>query len=185
VAQEHVELARRCLEGDERALREFVETFQHQVFGLCLRMLGHRQDAEDVAQESLVRAVRYLKSWDPDQPLAPWVMKIAANRCRTALGKRARRPVPSESIPEESVSGETEQLSLSEELERALRKLNENHRLSFIMFYQQEMSVAEIASVLEVPPGTVKTWLHRGRKQLAEILTHRGMAPTTQESQQH
>lgn len=181
MAQEHVELARRCLDGDERALREFVEMFQHQVFGVCLRMLGHRQDAEDVAQESLVRAVRYLKSWDPAQPLAPWVMKIASNRCRTALGKRARRPVPAESIPEESVPGETGQIGLSEELERALRQLNENHRLSFILFYQQEMSVADIADVMDVPPGTVKTWLHRGRKQLAEILTQRGITPTTQE----
>merc|ERR1712014_30653 len=94
VPEEHVELAQRCLDGDQSALREFVESFQQQVFALCLKMLRHRQDAEDTAQESLLRAVRYLKSWDPNQPLTPWVLKIAANRCRTALGKRNRTPIP-------------------------------------------------------------------------------------------
>ena len=177
MAEEHAELARRCLEGDEDALREFVGMFQQPVFVLCLRMLRHRQDAEDVAQESLVRAVRYLRSWDSSQPLTPWVMKIAANRCRTAMGKRSRHPVLTESVVEPSVSSETNQIGLAEELQRALEILKDNQRLSFVMFYQQELSIAEISEIMEVPAGTVKTWLHRSRKQLAEYLLDRGITP--------
>ena len=62
-----------------------VDRFQGQVFGLCYRMLGHRQDAEDVTQESFSRALRSLKSWDNQRAFRPWLMAIAGNRCRTWL----------------------------------------------------------------------------------------------------
>lgn len=177
MAEEHAELVQRCLVGDPAALRRFVDMFQQSVFVLCYRMLRHRQDAEDVAQESLVRAVRYLKSWDSSQPLSPWILKIAANRCRTALGQRARRPIVMESAPDQPVYGETDRLGIAEELQQGLDTLNENHRMSFILFYQQDLSVNEISAVMDVPPGTIKTWLHRSRKQLAEYLTERGISP--------
>ena len=168
-----MELAQRCLAGDQMALREFVALFQGQVFSLCFRMLGHRQDAEDTTQESLIRAVRYLKSWDPAQPLRPWVLKIAANRCRTALGKRARTPIPVKEIIE---NGETTtpQLGLAEELTLALATLKEQHRQCFVLFYEQELSIQEVAEIMDVPDGTIKTWLHRSRKELAEALKRRG-----------
>lgn len=187
MAEDHPELVRRCLNGDQEALRVFIEMFQQPVFVLCYRMLHHRQDAEDVAQDSLVRAVRYLKSWDSSQPLSPWVMKIAANRCRTALGQRGRRPVTMEtveSMPGQFTSGETERLDLAEELQEGLETLKENHRLSFILFYQQELSIAEISGIMDVPPGTIKTWLHRSRKQLAEYLSSRGVSPLPRSSEE-
>lgn len=172
-----MELALRCLAGDANAVREFVEAFEQQVFALCLRMLRHRQDAEDVAQESLLRAIRYLKTWDQSQPLPPWILKIAANRCRTALARRARTPVPVESLEAGRTDARPAQMSLSEELQRALEYLNENHRTCFVLFYQQELSIAEIAGIMEVPDGTVKTWLHRARNQLADRLRERGISP--------
>ncbi len=172
-----MELAQRCLAGDQNALREFVDLFQQQVFALCFRMLGHRQDAEDTAQESLMRAVRYLKSWDSSQPLRPWVLKIAANRCRTALGKRAKRPVSVAILPDEGVAPATSQIGLAEELERGLTFLKDRQRECFVMFYQQELSIHEISQVMDVPEGTIKTWLHRSRKQLAQHLMLRGIQP--------
>lgn len=169
-----MELAQRCLAGDQTALREFIEMFQHQVFALCFRMLGHRQDAEDTAQESLARAVRYLQSWDSSQPLRPWVLKIAANRCRTALGKRAKQPKQQEITPDGSVGNMESQLGLAEELQNALQILQEPQRECFVLFYQQDMSIQEISETLDVPAGTIKTWLHRSRKRLAQYLIHRG-----------
>ena len=72
-----------------------VERFERQVFALCYRMLGQREDAEDVAQESLVRALRSLRNWDSSRDFVPWLLAIAGNRCRTLLAARARRPRPS------------------------------------------------------------------------------------------
>src|SRR5581483_6333330 len=78
--------------GDPTAPRRLLDRFGGVVFGLCLRMMGHRQDAEDVAQETFLRALRGVAGFDGHRPLRPWLLGIAANRCRTALGRRARRP---------------------------------------------------------------------------------------------
>ncbi len=173
-----MELARRCLQGDVNALREFVELYRRPVYSLCLRMLQHHQDAEDTAQESLLRALRYLKSWDSTQPLTPWVMKIAANRCRTHLEKRRRVISTTDGVAQQMAPPTTGSLGLGEELQLALEVLSEQQRRCFCLFYLEELSIAEIALQMEVPQGTVKTWLHRSRKQLAERLRERGVVPT-------
>src|SRR5262245_60576412 len=69
-----------------------VERFQTEVFGLCVRLLHHRHDAEDVTQEVFLRVFRSLRRWDSSRPLKPWVMGITVNRCRTWLAQRSRRP---------------------------------------------------------------------------------------------
>lgn len=168
------ELVQRCLDGDAEAVRELVQRFERPVYGLCLRMLRHRQDAEDAAQESLVRMCRHLGSWDGSRSLLPWVLAISANRCRTALEKRSRVPPSGISAAEPAEHADPESRDIGEELERALALLREEYRLCFILFYQQELSIIEVSEILAVPEGTVKTWLHRARKQLAESLRTRG-----------
>ncbi len=176
VAESETELVQRCLEGDASAQAEFVALFERRVFALCLRMLGHRQDAEDVAQDALLRSVRYLKGWDASRRLVPWVLKIAANRCRTALSKRSKIPAPAEYLPEQLVHP-VPISDLAEVVQQGLAELREDYRHCFVLFYQQELSVAEVAEVLEVPEGTVKIWLFRARKELAIYLRERGFAP--------
>ena len=78
--------------GDSQATRLLVERFHGIVFGLCFRMLNHRQDAEDVTQETFLRALRAIFGFDAARPIRPWLLEIAANRCRTALALRMRRP---------------------------------------------------------------------------------------------
>src|SRR5262245_26540427 len=78
--------------GDPQAIRLLVERYQDVVFGLCFRMLGHRHDAEDTTQETFLRALRGIFGFDSARPIRPWLLEIAANRCRTALASRARRP---------------------------------------------------------------------------------------------
>lgn len=173
-ADDDVGLMHRCLAGEDAALRAFVDRYQGLVFALCFRMLSHRQDAEDVAQETLLRALRHLGQWEPDRPFKPWLLAIAANRCRTRLGQRARRPLELGDRTEAAVSP-LASTSLTEELQRAVAGLRENYRLCFVMFYQQELSVQEIAATLECPEGTVKTWLYRARKQVAGELVDRGV----------
>src|SRR5438132_14091434 len=83
LADEVRALVQRSLAGDQIAMLALVDRYQGQVFGLCHRMLGQRQDAEDMAQETFVRALRSLSQWDQEREFLPWLLAIAGNRCRT------------------------------------------------------------------------------------------------------
>lgn len=176
-------LVRRCLAGDERAARELVEHFQGLVFALCYRMLGQREDAEDVAQDVFLRIFRSLKGWDPTRPLKPWVLAIAANRCRTALKQRPRSPLNGPAMLDRAVarwqqsSGSNDSRDLADELNAAVESLRDEYRLCFVLFYQEDLSCAEVAAAMQCPEGTVKTWLHRARRELADRLRRRGVVP--------
>ncbi len=179
-------LARLCLKGDELSQRAFVARFQGLVLSICWKMLGHRQDAEDVAQEVFVRAFRHLEHWDQERPLKPWLVTIAVNRCRTALERRSKLPSQNELAIELAVERREhsrlrqEELALGDELQLALAELREDYRSVFVLFHQQELSYQEIGEMLGCPEGTVKTWLHRARAQLATRLRERGLFCETQ-----
>jgi RNA polymerase sigma-70 factor (ECF subfamily) len=170
------ELVRRSLSGEESAMNELVDRFRGQVFGLCYRMLGHRQDAEDVTQESFVRAMRSLANWDSRREFLPWLLAIAGNRCRTALASRRRLPKPSFEVEElpDARSVRTER-HLGEEVSLALARLRDEYRQAFVLFHEQELTYVEISEVLDCPVGTVKTWVHRARRELADHLRRRGV----------
>jgi RNA polymerase sigma-70 factor (ECF subfamily) len=170
------ELVDRCLAGEQVAMVEFVGRFQGQVFGLCYRMLGHRQDAEDMAQESFVRALRSLSQWDRARDLVPWLLAIAGNRCRSLLAVRQRRPrmgslaeqeVADESPPDDSAR------HLGEELKRALANVRPEYRQAFVLFHEHELNYQDIALALNCPLGTVKTWVHRARREIIDQLRKR------------
>lgn len=173
------QLVKRCLAGEQSAMLALVERFQGQVFGLCYRMLGQRQDAEDVTQESFVRALRSLARWDSQRELSPWLLAIAANRCRSLLATRMHRPRAAplaDELPDKTPDPRLES-SLAEEVERALGRIREEYRRAFLLFHEQELSYADIAVALDCPLGTVKTWVHRARRELARLLAERGVTP--------
>jgi RNA polymerase sigma-70 factor, ECF subfamily len=172
------ELVARCLAGDSDAQAAFVEQYQKMIYSLCYRMMANREDAEDAAQESLLRALRGLSTWDSSRQLKPWLLAIAANRCRTALGKRNRQPIAVEFPVDRPVQdAHVERMDLAEELEIALADLSPEQRECFLLFHQCQLSCAEVSEATGRPEGTVKTWLHRIRKQLAEALCRRGVVP--------
>ena len=163
--------------GDPEASRRLVEGYQGVVFGLCVRMLGSRHDAEDVMQETFVRAIRGLSGFDGDRPLRPWLLRIALNRCRTALSHRSREPGTVESGVEriDPRPGVADPEDLAGELERALDRLRPEYRTVFVLFHEQNLAYEEIGEAVGRPIGTVKTWLHRARAELADHLTRRGV----------
>ena len=159
-------------------MRAFVKRYQNLVFALCYRILSHQEDAEDVAQEVFLRAFRGFKGWDMTRPMKPWLLAIATNRCRTFLQKRARRPIMTD-YAVEAPAATTEKLDLAEELQAGLEGLRTEYRTCFVLYYQQELPLAEISRVMECPTGTIKTWLHRARRDLADYLRKRGFGPET------
>jgi RNA polymerase sigma-70 factor (ECF subfamily) len=170
-------LVDRCLTGNEAAMADFVDRFKGRVFGLCWRMLGQRQDAEDMAQETFVRALKNLHRWDPMRQMEPWLLAIAGNRCRSLLSTRMRRPAPAPLISEvaDERPDQTGADNLAEEVRLALLQLRPEYRQAFVLFHEQELSYAEIAEAMDCPLGTVKTWIHRGRSELIERLRDRGV----------
>jgi RNA polymerase sigma factor (sigma-70 family) len=174
-------LVRRCLRNDPAAVRALVERFQGGVYGLCVRMLGHRHDAEDVSQEVFLRVFRSLRRWDPTRPLQPWVLGIAANRCRTWLARAARRPEPVDYLADTAADPRSEcpaaddAPELARELAVALAALRPDYRTAFVLFHEHGRSYEAIAAALRRPVGTVKTWLHRARLELLDALRRRGM----------
>jgi len=171
-----VRLVGQCLAGDQRSMLALVERFQGQVFGLCYRMLGQRQDAEDAAQETFVRVLKNLHRWDQERDFQPWLFAIAGNRCRTALASRKRRPtaeLAEELVVDDQPDHEAGR-QLAEELHLALADVRAEYREAFVLFHEQELSYAEIAEAMQVPLGTIKTWVHRGRRELIDRLKQRG-----------
>ena len=182
LAEELHELVDACLLGDEAAMRRFVERYQGRVFALCWRMLQHRQDAEDAAQETFVRALRSLSQWDRSRPLEPWLLTVAANRCRSALARRQRRP-PGLPLQDDDAPQYRDELQaariLTEEIHRSLDRMRAEYAQAFRLFHEEELSYTEIAEVFDCPLGTVKTWVHRARREILAHLTRRGVIELT------
>jgi RNA polymerase sigma-70 factor (ECF subfamily) len=156
-----------------------VEQFRGQVFGLCYRMLGQRQDAEDAAQETFVRVLKNLHRWDQARDFEPWLLAIAGNRCRTALAARRRRPVaePTVELVADDAPDERPGQQLAEELRLAMDGLRDDYKQAFLLFHEHELSYAKIAEAMGIPLGTVKTWVHRARRELIDALRLRGAIP--------
>jgi RNA polymerase sigma factor (sigma-70 family) len=177
-------LVRRCLSGDDEAIQHLVNRFQADVFGLCVRLLHHRHDAEDVTQEVFLRIFRSLRRWDSQRPLKPWIIGIAVNRCRTWLTQRARRPelvdYLQETLPGPAADDSGE---LVQEIENAVAELRLEYRTAFVLFHEQGQPYEDIARAMDRPVGTIKTWLHRARMEILERLRRRGMVGDDPEEQ--
>ena len=126
-------LAERFRQQDETAFAQLVGRHHSLVFSVCLRILGHRQDAEDATQETFSRVARYLHRWDSKRPLEPWLIAIAGNRCRTFLAKkRVHQPLSPAHEPMVDVALTNQDAeSLREELDLALAQLPSCQRNAF------------------------------------------------------
>lgn len=171
-------LVRLCLKGQPDALRALTERFQSEVFGLSMRLLTHRQDAEDVTQETFLRVFRSLRRWDAARPLRPWILGIAVNRCRTWMSRRLRRPESVDYLHETAARDDTDDsVELAAEIRKALSTLRPDYQSVFVMFHEQGLPYEEIAEAHGRPVGTIKTWLHRTRLEVLAQLRSRGMVP--------
>ncbi len=151
-----------------RALEILVESCGRKVFGMAIAMLGDEARAKETTQEIFLKAWRALPKYDGRATASTWLYAIARNTCLSALrSERLRRTVPLEKSPE-PVKGET--LSRDVELYQLLRRLPDVQRQVITLFYMQERSVEEVCLILDLPEGTVKSHLHRGRRALGEMM---------------
>ncbi len=165
----------------ERAFEALLGRYEGKVFRLCCALLRDRTEAEDAAQDSLVRVWKALERYDGRASLSSWIYAITRNRCLTALERRrmlASRQ-QSDDVPQADSAVAAEATEPWDDRARLLRKvieaLPERSRRVLLLYYYEEHSVVEVARMLDCPEGTVKTTLFRARAALGEMLKRRGL----------
>ncbi len=163
----------RAMRGDNDAFGELVTRYQTGVFNVCYRILHERGEAEDLAQETFMRAYNRLEQFDLEREFGPWVRRVAANLCLNHLeSRRVSAPLDDERDADQSQRPEkqVEVKERSEQIRGALASLPAQYRVVVELRHYQEMSYDEIASELKIPLSDVKSHLFRARKLLAEKL---------------
>jgi RNA polymerase sigma factor (sigma-70 family) len=166
------ELIRRARAGDVHAYRDLVRLHEHATFRLAYFITGQREDAEDACQEAFLRAYRSLHRFRTGAPFRPWIMQITANEARDRRAASRRGADDLELLPDDlaTADDETEQGVLRVETRRHLLRawsaLAEPDRLVIACRYFLDLSERDIADLLDLPRGTVKSRLHRALARL-------------------
>lgn len=168
------------MKGNQDAFEDIVTFFQHRLYHVCYRMLGNAQEAEDIAQEAFVRAYVNIHTFDQKRKFSTWLFRIATNLCIDRIRKKkpdyyldAEVPgtegldmysqlAASGELPEEEV----EKMEMQQRVQYEISRLPDKYRSVIILRYMEELSLQEIGDILELPLGTVKTRVHRGREVL-------------------
>ncbi|NNE65673.1 MAG: sigma-70 family RNA polymerase sigma factor [Pyrinomonadaceae bacterium] len=176
------DLVRRCRAGDGGAWEEIVSQFSRRIFNLAYRFTSSVEAAEDLTQEVFVRIYKTLGQFDPDQGnLANWLMRLARNRIIDDYRHRQRNPQNSmaDTVDKHSfhlravgisAHREVERKELRGQVQEGIDKLPPDLRTCVILRDIEELSYKEIVEVLQIPEGTVKSRINRGRIELAKIL---------------
>jgi len=181
-------LAVLAAEGRESAFRELLDRYERPVFSLVYRMVRDRTLAEDLAQEAFIRAFNAIDSYDPDYKFSSWIFKIANNLTIDHLRKRKLDTVSIHGSPHarsqeeaertavvlesdvESPEAYVEAQELGGQIEEAIGQLRPEYRTAILLRHIEGHSYEEIAEIMDLPLGTVKTYLHRARNELKELL---------------
>jgi RNA polymerase sigma-70 factor, ECF subfamily len=171
------ELVHRYLEGDERAFVALVKRHEDRVFNICLRIVGNREDALDASQDAFVSMLRKLSQFRGEAAFTTWLHRVVVNACYDNLRKRKRQPMlrlaSDEGVavePGPQVPDPAEEVSGDLDVAAALERVPEEFRVALVLAEIEDLPYEEIARVLDVPVGTVKSRVHRGRVALARAM---------------
>lgn len=184
------ELVTRAQLGSETAYRELLDRYQRPVFSIILRMIRDREQAEDLAQETFVRVFNHIGRYDPRYKFSSWIFKIATNltidwirrkELNTVSIDGSRNAVTSDEMEASAITIVSEDENpeelleakeLGEEIEQAIGKLRPEYRAAILLRHVEGREYQEIAEIMALPLGTVKTYIHRGRNELRDTLQH-------------
>lgn len=164
---------RRARRGDQNAFAALVRQVQRPVYGLCLRLLRTEGEAQEVAQETFLRAYQNLERYDLERPFDLWVLAIARNLCLDLLRRRSRVQTEdveehAQVLPSGDPNAEDKAIEKQERksLEEAMGMLSAEDREVLALYYVQKRTTKEIAEVIGVAPGTIMARLFRAREKL-------------------
>jgi RNA polymerase sigma-70 factor, ECF subfamily len=181
-------LIRRLKERDEQAFRELVDEYGDRVFNLTYRMLGNREEAEDLAQEVFITLFKSIDSFRGDAKFSTWLYRVTANHCKNRIKYLARRHDRDRTELDDRVEAGLEGPALGARriaprpdaqlegaqmeilLQEAIAELDEEQRILVVLRDVEDLSYEEICAITELPEGTVKSRLHRARMALRKKL---------------
>jgi RNA polymerase sigma-70 factor (ECF subfamily) len=184
------ELVTRAQLGSEKAYRELLDRYQRPVFSIIFRMIRDREQAEDLAQETFVRVFNHIGRYDPRYKFSSWIFKIATNltidwirrkELKTVSIDGSRNAVTSDEMEASAITIVSEDENpeelleakeLGQEIEQAIGKLRPEYRAAILLRHVEGREYQEIAEIMALPLGTVKTYIHRGRNELRDTLQH-------------
>ena len=177
-------------QGREEAFREIIRRYERPVFSMVFRMVRDRETAEDLAQESFIKVLNHIDKYRPEFKLSSWLFKIANNVAIDHLRRKQLDTVSIDGSRHAATAAEVEATSFDVEahgenaldemesrelgtaIERAIAKLRPEYRSCIMLRHVEGRSYEEIAATLDLPLGTVKTYIHRARHELREALEH-------------
>ncbi|MFC4410304.1 RNA polymerase sigma factor SigW [Chungangia koreensis] len=177
---------KQVLKGDYDAFTEIVELYQDKLYQVCYRMLGNRHEAEDIAQEAFVRAYINIHTFDQKRKFSTWLYRIATNLCIDRIRKKKpdyyldaevrgtegltlySQVAADEELPEEELM----KMELQDRVQYEIGRLPDKYRSVIVLKYIEELPLLEISEILDLPLGTVKTRIHRGREALRKQLSN-------------
>jgi RNA polymerase sigma-70 factor, ECF subfamily len=172
--------------GDQNAFAEIVDLYKDKIYQLCYRMLGNAHEAEDIAQEAFIRAYVNIHTYDMSKKFSTWLYRIATNLSIDRIRKKKpdyfldaeiagtdgltmySQVAAEEKLPEEEI----ETMELQQTIQNEILKLPDKYRSVIVLKYIDELPLKEISEILDIPIGTVKTRIHRGREALRKQLRH-------------
>jgi RNA polymerase sigma-70 factor, ECF subfamily len=176
--------------GRESAFRELIRRYERPVFSVIYRMCRDRELSEDLAQETFIKVLNALDRYDPKYKLSSWIFKIAHNTTLDQLRKKEPETLSLEGSPHARTQEQAEATSftavdtaedpesythsreLGTEIDAAIARLRPEYRAVIVLWHVEGRPYDEIAEIMDLPLGTVKTYIHRGRKELREMLQH-------------
>jgi len=185
--QQVIELARN---GRESAYRELIGRYQRPVFSLIYRLVRNREQAEDLAQDTFIKVLNALDRYDPSYKFSSWIFKIAHNTALDQLRRREPDTLSLDGSPHARTADEVEATTVTavatdenpeqytssrevgREIEHALGMIRVEYRTAIVLWHIEGRPYEEIAEIMGLPLGTVKTYIHRGRKELRQHLEH-------------
>ncbi len=186
---EDLDLVQRCLAGETEAFSEVVRRYQRPVFGLIMRMLTDQGRSEEITQDVFVRSYTKLATFDHSRKFSSWLFRIAHNAAIDELRKRRVILVPLETEDEDSgvdllqvladhknvdPERQTAGNALRDDLESVIQELRPEYAEVMVLRFVEEFSYEEISEIMQLPLGTVKTYIHRARQQTAKKISARG-----------
>lgn len=180
------ELVRRAKNGDTEAFERLISDYQVKIYHIAYHMMANEQDAEDAAQEAILKAYRYLGSFKEESGFYTWLYRITHNICLDMLRKRKRNHTHSMDLVKKDRDGQETELQLVDDkpqpedelmsrqvqtdMQAAIAELKENYRTVIVLRDIEGMSYEDIAAVTEISVGTVKSRLNRARENLRKIV---------------
>lgn len=183
---DEAKLIKQVVDGDNEAFALLVKAYEDKVYNLCLRMCGDREEARDLAQEAFIKAWRGLRFYKHEAAFSTWLYRLTGNVCIDYLRRKKRRAAVSLTssdeeetqleIPDPTPTPEEQTLDLStrQAVSDAMEKLEEDFRMVLTLRVMEERSYDEIAEIMDLKVGTVKSRLARAREKLKKILLQSG-----------